>query len=72
MRDNNYYIYIIIVVIYYRYASTHMCMIVRGDEILYNSNGSAYGINLQSIEKHLKFCNNKLECISFSISLAAT
>ena len=71
MRDNNYYIYII-VIIYYRYASTYMCMIVRGDEILYNSNGSAYGINLQSIEKHLKFYNNKLKCISFSISLAAT
>ena len=41
----------------------YVCIIVKGDEMLYNPNGRAYGINLQSIEKHLKFCNNKLHCI---------
>ena len=35
-------------------------LIVKGDEILYNyPKWSAHGINSQSVEKHLKFCNNK-------------
>ena len=54
MRDN-------IIMLYYVYR--YLCIIVKGDEMLYNPNGRAYGINLQSIEKHLKFCNNKLQCI---------